>query len=151
VKLHALTLGPEDGTASFTVGQDTTNKVVVGATGSGLTQVRMARLDTVLNGANPALIKMDVEGFEMQVLSGAAQTLASPALIAILTESDEPQVVDVLSCHGFSRHSYDPLTRRLTPGGRLMGPGNALFLRNLPEVERRLRSSPPFTVLGQTM
>jgi FkbM family methyltransferase len=44
---------------------------------AGGIQVPSVRLDDLLRGRNVRLIKVDVEGFELQVLQGAAETLAN--------------------------------------------------------------------------
>ncbi len=48
--------------------------------------VPVRSLGAVLDGRSPALIKMDVEGFESTVLAGAERALADPALLAVNME-----------------------------------------------------------------
>jgi len=48
--------------------------------------VPVRTLGAVLDGRSPALIKMDVEGFESAVLAGAERALADPALLAVIME-----------------------------------------------------------------
>ena len=49
--------------------------LVSGAGGQPSAEVQVSRLDDILVGAAPAFIKMDVEGFEVEVLKGAPETL----------------------------------------------------------------------------
>jgi hypothetical protein len=65
----------------------------------------------------PALVKIDTEGNDMQVLAGAKETLADPRLRAIVMEfgfdpSTQRQVVlqrllDVMAEHGFRLRELD--------------------------------------------
>jgi FkbM family methyltransferase len=57
----------------FTVGLDTTNHVVARdeVTDASTRLVPVDSLDAILEGSRPTLIKMDVEGFERDVLEGA--------------------------------------------------------------------------------
>lgn len=48
--------------------------------------VFMTTLDDALASRVPILLKIDVEGYESEVLDGAAQTLAAPALRGVLLE-----------------------------------------------------------------
>jgi FkbM family methyltransferase len=69
----------------------------------------------------PNYLKIDVDGGEIDVLQGAAQTLASPALSSILIEIDEAQtdaVLPILDRSGFAldrtfkgKHSKGTATR----------------------------------------
>jgi len=60
---------------------------------------------------HPDLIKIDVEGFELQVLRGAATTLAAhtPSVICEITpQRDDPQaIIDLVSGHGYTPYAID--------------------------------------------
>ena len=88
-------------------------------------------------------MKLDVEGYEAEVLAGAAATLASPSLLAVETESQDPTAVVLLERAGFQRRFYDPKRRVLStkPFAHLTS-SNALFVRNDEAIVERLRSAP---------
>jgi FkbM family methyltransferase len=87
VELHNCGVGNEKGKLRFTSGFDTMNHVVTNADSvSGLTEVDVVRLDDILEGRTPVLMKIDTEGFEMAVLQGAASALKDPSLLAIIIE-----------------------------------------------------------------
>lgn len=109
----------------------------------------------------PALIKIDVEGFETMVLKGAQKTLASPQLIALLIELngsgsrygfDEGAIPDALSEFGFHPYSYNPWQRKLSPlATKSQSSGNTLFIRNIELAQERVRSAQPFHVQGKKL
>jgi FkbM family methyltransferase len=76
-----------EGRITFTTGDDAMNHVAApGAeTDTGMS-VEVTTLDTALHGEDPALIKIDVEGFELPVLEGATRTIERPGLRAVIAE-----------------------------------------------------------------
>jgi len=158
VAIHRMAIGSEDGEVSLTTTLDTVNHVA-GPTDAGVSQERvpLRRLDTVLAAETPAVIKIDVEGYETQVIEGAPQTLASEKLLAIVLEMngsgaryglDEEKLDTTLLARGFVPLSYDPLTRSLIPLPRPNPSGNRIYIRDAESLQSRLRSAAPFTLPG---
>jgi FkbM family methyltransferase len=89
-------LGREPGEVSFRQGDDAlgaTSRIVAAAEPAGgaeaLTRVRVARADALVAEAGvaaPTLVKIDTEGFELDVLEGMPRCLASPALHTLCLE-----------------------------------------------------------------
>lgn len=161
-RIHCVNkgVGSQLGSIAFSCDSDTTNHVL--ATGehcANQVDVDVIPLDAALAELEPSLIKIDVEGYETLVLQGAQQTLAKPSLQALIIELngsgrrygfDESKILDLLSKHGFSTYSYDPLSRKLIDlHGKNPASGNTLFIRDKPFVENRLRLAAPLSLLGQ--
>jgi FkbM family methyltransferase len=102
-------------------------------------EIEVRSLDDVLGGRTPAMIKLDVEGFEMPVLRGAKRCLASRELKAIVVELNgsggrygysDSDVHETLLAYDFAPHDYDPVTRRLTARQTMNTDGmNTLYCR----------------------
>lgn len=71
-------VGKQDGTISFSGDKDIQNQIVPDGT-PGARQVPVVRLDTHFAGKRLDLLKVDVEGFEEEVLAGAEGLLANAA------------------------------------------------------------------------
>lgn len=150
VKVYALALGERDGEAAFTVGLDSTNQIIANkADGSRI--VRMARLDTLVGAARPTMIKMDVEGYEEQVVAGASETLQQASLKVIELETTSPRIVDILRQLDFTQAFYDPFGRRLSRRPVSATAQNSLYIRDWSFVEDRLLSARQVQVLGRSV
>jgi hypothetical protein len=150
VELVEAALGAREGSVQFTIGQDTLNHVATASDGAETRKVSARRLDDVLEGRNPRLVKMDVEGYEAEVIAGAERTLRDSSLVAVITENSATRVRGPLEAQGFRHHLYDPFTRSLTAFDNALGAirGNALFIREASSVRDRLSAAPRRTVAG---
>jgi FkbM family methyltransferase len=142
VSARRTALGRSQGKARFTASLDTTNRI----DNSGSETVAMDTFDGVFAGDCPSLIKIDVEGYEPEVLAGAERTLANPALQAVILEMNQPDCAEPLIARGFAHVSYDPMTRELLRGRQA---GNGLFVRPREAVAAKLRQAPQFIVRGR--
>lgn len=155
VTIHAVALGPHDGEVSFTHGEGALNRVA-SAGESNAHLVPQRSLDSILDGRSPAKIKLDVEGYEEQVLDGAVKTLANETLKVISLEGSTPAILKRLADNGFERAFYDPFTRVLQrePNELAYKDGvwtlsNEFYVRDWAFVEKRLDRAVPVTVFGR--
>lgn len=149
-KVNALNiaLGAEEGNINFTKNQDTTNHVAVDGDKDTIT-VAVSALDKVLNDRDPVLLKIDVEGFETEVLKGASRTLACRDLKAIIIELngsgtrygyDESQLHQTLLDLGFAPFQYNPAKRELISIDTF-GTHNTIYVRDIEFVSERVRNA----------
>ncbi|TNF24901.1 MAG: FkbM family methyltransferase [Deltaproteobacteria bacterium] len=148
-------VGARAETLTFTSDRDTTNQVVrPGDDTHGPTvEVPVVRLDDALAGRVPTVLKVDVEGFEGEVLDGASATLSSPDLQGLVIELAPGRGYDVsdlharIVAHGLTAVRYAPFERALTPvPAPREGHGNALYVRDLDAARARVAAAPRFRV-----
>jgi FkbM family methyltransferase len=142
-------LGSSKSTLKFTRSLDTVNHVAVEGD-KDVIEVNVDTLDNVLaSKPGPALIKIDVEGFETEVLNGAPNTLKNTDLKAIIIELngsgdrygyDESAIHQLLVDHGFSPFHYEPSTRVLTELS-MFGDNNTIYIRDLAYVSDRIQNA----------
>jgi FkbM family methyltransferase len=105
--------GAACGTARLTTGLDSANRLDP----AGHAETDMVTVDSVLGGRAAAGMKVDVEGFEMDVLAGCERALSEHRISLIQLEwnatsqnaagIDRRPVADVLARHGYSLYRPD--------------------------------------------
>jgi FkbM family methyltransferase len=120
--------------------------------------VEVCDLDTIFsNGEFPSLVKIDVEGFETEVIGGMKNVLLSDSLKAIIIELngsggrygyDESLIHKTLLEYSFKPFHYDPFERKLTELNSY-GSNNTLYLRDLNFIYNRVKNAPKFEVFGE--
>ncbi|PZW49172.1 FkbM family methyltransferase [Humitalea rosea] len=146
VTVHAVALGAATGRLRITSRRGAANRVLLPGETDAAEEVPVTTLDAL--GPAPLLLKLDVEGYEAEILRGGPNTLADPTLRAVIVETnghgarwggDAATLHGLMLAAGFVAADYDPATRRLS---RREGPGfpNTVFVRDWDWVSARLAS-----------
>ena len=160
VQCHCCALGETAGVNRMTSERGGLNHIVSSEAASGTVEVAMDRLDTMLAGASCRLIKLDAEGYELNILRGAPETLASPNLQALIVElngsggryavSDDDTHGEITRL-GFEPCSYNAEARMLTPlNGYNRAGMNTIYIRDRAAVIARLAAAPCFSLRGRS-
>jgi FkbM family methyltransferase len=153
VAVETRCVGREVGTVRMTQDRDTTNRITT-ASGGRTVEVPMTTLDDLFSNRTPTLLKVDVEGFEADVLAGGRATLSDPALQAVILEvtgddAHRRAMRDAFRDAGFEAVRYDPEGRELEPtAGAERDNANTIFVRDLAAARARVKSAEPFSVKG---
>lgn len=150
-------VGASKGSLRFTRDNDTTNHALAnGEQCDNYVDVEVTLLDEYLKTESPSLVKIDVEGFETPVLSGAEKTLKKQSLHSVIMELngsgdrygyDESSILEMMNDYGFSTYSYNPISRTLVSlQGRNLRSGNTLFIRDIELVKEMLSSAPKILI-----
>jgi FkbM family methyltransferase len=147
--VEAVNIGLADisGELYFSSSLDTVNHVMAAREGVDVIRVLVDTLDNICPRC-PALLKIDVEGYESKVLIGAINVLRNPSLKVVIVEINgsgdrygykNSDISKILTDHGFVSYSYNPIFRDMveSPVGTV---GNAIFIRDKLFVERRIAS-----------
>ena len=94
------------------IGERAARRARVANTAGGTTTVKVTTVDTYCeeHGLLPDVIKIDVEGFEYQVMVGAERTLPGARPLAVICEitpnrDDPAAIVAMMNRHGYQPHS----------------------------------------------
>ncbi len=121
-------------------------------------EVPVDTLDNISKDKHPICIKIDVEGFETNVINGASSTLSNPSLQAIIIELngsanqygfDESLIHDKLLGYGYKPYDYNPLNRTFLAMNSY-GKFNTIYLRDIEFAKNRVGSAPKQKVFGIT-
>ncbi len=155
IEVHCMGISEQPGMLRFTKDQDTVNHVLALGEISPYLDVPVTTVDNLCNGRVPTIIKIDVEGHEKSVLLGAAQTLGSPDILAVVMETngsgsrygvEDSELVSLMSGFGFSGLGYDPFSRTLLD--RPSTGGNTIFLRDRATVQALLKSAKRYLLVN---
>ncbi len=147
-RVYDCALGATSGEVAFTVGLDTVNRIANGGDKRTRT-VRMEKLDEIVSDSQTIMMKVDVEGAELEVLLGAEKLLANPSLKVIELETVAPESARILGSSGFEVACYDPFQRVLARKSTTCRSSNSLFIRDWPFVASRLQTAELVEVLGR--
>lgn len=151
--------GSENGFLNFSCDEDTTNHVIKSPDEATANMIRVpvVTIDSLLSNGCPLLIKIDVEGFETEVMNGMELALDNPGLKALVIELngsgsrygyDEKQIHDVLLSKDYRPYTYDAFTRTLTNVSSY-GSYNTIYCRDIAFIEERLKAAKAVNVMGE--
>lgn len=122
IELHPVALGQSPGEARLHIDRDDNlgggSVSPVYSAGNAI-KVPVDTLDHIVKGRRIDLIKMDIEGAEVQTLLGARQTLADCAAIVCevseyslkLFGNSKDQLFDIMNSHGFVHRILSPIRK----------------------------------------
>lgn len=148
VDARQVAVGAAAGTLRFSSDRDATNQVVDDTYQGDSLTVAVMCVDDLLEGRKAQVWKVDVEGFEKEVLAGAARSLADPGLQVVLLECEDEAIKKTLQVHGFTELSYDPFQRVFRGHETQAHSGNHVWIRDREEVQARCRKAARLTVCG---
>jgi len=153
VKCYNIGLADKNGILKFTSNLGTNNHVVFNTSSIkniDIIDVPVRKLDTIVSGCDPLLIKIDVEGFELQVLKGADEILKSKSLLAVIIETFGKNNLDKqMSKYGFKPFTYNPFNREISPfDSKKVASNNTIyiFIKNIEKVNERIKSATKFLI-----
>lgn len=154
-KVRCLNVGVGDIQAvlQFTTNADTTNKVSLSASDAHTVAVDVVTLDGMEFPPTEGfvLVKIDVEGFEMNVLKGGRDFFANPRVQAIIIELNgsgslfgqrDEDIHGLLLEFGLVPADFDGLARTLSMKQGYNDEGNTIYVRDMEALMARCRSAP---------
>jgi FkbM family methyltransferase len=126
----------------FSTDQGCMNAFVDSSYPGSTTTTAVSTLDLQCQGLAPTLLKIDVEGYENDLLQGARQTLTQPSVLAVIIEGQTLAVNRQFQELGFEDIQYDALQRRIQPHQRHSA--NRIWIRSdqRQSIQARLERAP---------
>ena len=148
-------LASSEGELRFTATLDCVNHVAVDGESEQCIVVPVTTIDQLCRESIPSIIKIDVEGFEDQVLAGASKTLSSPAVLAVVMETNrsgarygkrDDSLFAEMRRFGFVPCGYDAIERDIV--SEATGLGNTIFIRDPYALLPRLKSAKKYRLIN---
>lgn len=145
VKVYNKAVGSRNEKKLMTNNLDTVN-FVTQKKSKNTVEIEVVRLDEILISDNPVLLKIDVEGYEAEVLKGAKETLNKNSLKAIIIELNglgkrygyrDRDIHDFLMSMNFYPYYYDAFERNLIKLTDFKN-NNIIYIRDINFVTQRL-------------
>ena len=160
-KLFNLGVSSKAETVNFSKGFDTVNHI----TSKELEyteKIETTSLNLICeeNSIIPTLLKIDVEGFENEVIEGSDQFLRNDQLQAIIIELngsgqrygfDEEKIHQKIVSYGFTPCLYDPMKRTITPTTTKNKKDNTLYLKDIKGAQQRVNASNSYKIRDITI
>ena len=162
VDIVNIGIGKEKGYIHFLNSQySALNRVITDKDPDSLPKIQVMTLPLdglLMDYKKPSMIKIDVEGFEFEVIKGASNCLQCKDLKAIIIElnqsgkvygHNDEEIANLLYEEGFSPYRYEPFSRSLiTISGKNNLGFNTIFIRDIDAVYARLRAAPKRKILS---
>ena len=126
------------------------NRIIHNISDNNYELIQVTTLDKLLiSEKNISLIKIDVEGYEKQVLKGCKETLKNPNLNVIIIELnesnqqfdyDENETISILKKNGFLPYKYKYPDNRLVPlEKKNFDSFNTIFIRDINLAKNKIK------------
>ena len=152
VDARNLGVGDRVEVLQFTNSSDSMNKVNLSDDSTNTSQVRVVTLDSCVSTRERLFLKMDVEGYEFNVIQGAHGILSSDNLVGLIIELNgsgeqfghsDQEIHDKLVSYGLIPIRYEPFNREIKKlQGYDKGRDNTIYIKNLEFVEALCREAP---------
>lgn len=143
VRVVKAAVGSQSGVAMLTRGMDTVNHIVEKGDVGDVEEVDVVVLDEFLNRhvrSVVGIVKVDVEGRELDVLMGARELLRSTAPALIVERNAPVELGRFLGTYGYSAHRYDvPSKQVIKTSWESCNSNNVLAIRDTERFNARLR------------
>ena len=150
VRLHNIGISDSEGELLISNNMGSMNRIINKDLDDKCELVQVSTLDKLLMSENDiSLIKIDVEGYEKQVLLGGNKTLKNPKLNVIIIELndsnikynyEENETLSVMQENGFSPYKYIYPDNILVPlGKKNFDSYNTIFIRDINFVKNRIK------------
>ena len=157
VVIKNLGVADKIGSVYFTNNRGVENKVnLTNKRGSDTTNVSVTTLDSELSENNDLFLKIDVEGYELNVIEGAKNILSSKRFLALIIEFSgigeefgysNDMLHKKLTLFNLIPIKYDPLTRQIIKLNDYNKKSlNTIYVKDIKKIQKLCLSAPKRTI-----
>lgn len=156
VTAKEIGLGNHNGTLFFTNNLNAMNKVAFVNKSNNVVEVQISRLDDEILNSTSCVIKIDVEGYEYNVVKGCQQLLRSKNVLAMIIELNSSsiefghsnfEIHELIIQNNYTPIEYNPIDREITPLTSFnQNKGNTIYVRDVDEVKQLVRNGKQFNI-----
>lgn len=159
VNLYNIGIGDRKGRLNFSTLHDTTNHVINENELITIEHetIEVDTLDNILSDIIPNLIKIDVEGFEYNVIKGGENIFSNPNLKALIVELNgsgikygfnDTLLHNKILSFGFEPYSYEPYKRILYKIDKF-GSHNTIYIKDYKFVNEKIQNANKISILNK--
>ena len=117
-------------------------------------------MDNEIDEIIQSVLKIDVEGFEYQVLKGAKKLLQKQSLIAMIIETNElsnnyeisrSDISNYLAKYNYYPVLYDPFNRQIKAKKNNVFSKNTIYIKNFEEINFLIQNSKKYKILNNNI
>ncbi len=157
VTTHNLGISSKKEIVNFSKGFDTVNHITSEEM-EYTEKIQTISLDELISSGVtvPNLIKIDVEGFEHNVIKGASKLLDNKKLNAVIIELNgagtrygfsEDSIHQTFLKHNFNPYEYDPFSKGFTKLTGRNKSDNTLYIRNIGLARKKVGASASYSIM----
>lgn len=154
VKVYNHAVGEENKTVSFTKNLDTVNHIA-NSDDKNSREVQMISIDNLCLKNNEIVMKIDVEGYEEEVLKGGKELLKKQVEVVIVETnnsnlnygSSNSRIFNLLKRYNFKPYTYNPFSREFIKISD-KHIGNTIFLKEYEKTLIQIKNSKPIKVFS---
>jgi FkbM family methyltransferase len=146
VQAKEIGIGSHSGKLFFTNNLNAMNKVTTECNSPNAIEVPISKLDDEVTISSNCVIKIDVEGYEYDVLKGCQTLLKSGDIIALIIELNSSstefghsinEIHDLIIQNNLTPIDYDPINRTITTLTTFnQDSGNTIYVRDVDEARK---------------
>lgn len=157
VEIKNMGVGDKQDELLFTNDSGAMNRVSLNDEAENTIRIKVTTLDSELNKDTNYFLKIDVEGYEYNVIEGASDLLASNKVSAIIIELNgsgnqfghtDIDVHKKIISYGFIPISYNPINREIDQLDdiKTKNIGNTIYIRDIDAITERCKAAPIHTI-----
>ena len=139
-----IAIAEKKGVLEFTNNMNCMNHVNTDSSNKNITPVEATTLDIEHINPQSCLVKIDIEGYELNAIAGGERFFKSSSVAAVITggANEQQKLIDL----GFFPVYYDPMSRTITKPDTYNTGDDTIYIKDLKDAQERCKTAKRFVV-----